>query len=160
MASQTILHPTDFLENSEAAFAFASELAPLLDAKLLIVHVVPPIASQLAVGGVAAGYPAVGATPAATSSAMMAIGDELQERLRQLTPDNENVEFERMLVEGDPAQEIVDLAKVRNVSQIIMGSHGRTGLTRVLVGSVAEAVLRHAPCPVTVVKSQNAASQA
>ena len=55
-----------------------------------------------------------------------------------------------LMVQGTPTQAIVDTAEVHGVDLIIMGTHGRTGLTHVLLGSVAERVVREAPCPVSV----------
>jgi len=57
-----------------------------------------------------------------------------------------------MIAHGDAAAEIVRVAKERKVDLIVLASHGRTGLGRILFGSTAEAVVRHAPCPVLVVK--------
>ncbi len=62
------------------------------------------------------------------------------------------LEVEEVIVHGEAASEIVRVAKDRQVDLIILSSHGRTGLGRILFGSTAEAVVRHAPCPVLVVK--------
>lgn len=59
------------------------------------------------------------------------------------------------LTEGSPGDEIVAAAKSFGADLIVIGSHGRTGITRVLMGSVAEAVMRHAPCPVLVVRDDD-----
>jgi nucleotide-binding universal stress UspA family protein len=63
-----------------------------------------------------------------------------------------NVSVEYHLLEGEPAEEIVRLAKSNNIDLIIMGSHGRTGLSRLLMGSVAEQVVRRAECAVLTIK--------
>ena len=67
---------------------------------------------------------------------------------------NESLRFENLqiLVEGDPAEEIVRYGRDAGIDLIVMGTHGRTGLERLLMGSVAEKVLRDAPCSVMVVK--------
>jgi nucleotide-binding universal stress UspA family protein len=57
------------------------------------------------------------------------------------------------VLDGDPAQVIVQFARERGCSLIVMGTHGRTGLERLLMGSVAEQVVRKAPCPVLTVKT-------
>jgi len=62
------------------------------------------------------------------------------------------VEVETLVVEGIPAKEILDVAEERKIDIIVMGTLGRTGLERLLLGSVAEKVIRHAPCPVFVVR--------
>jgi len=60
--------------------------------------------------------------------------------------------FEHHLLSGDPGSELVHFAERENIDLIVMGTHGRTGLTRLLMGSVAEAVVRRAPCPVLTLK--------
>ena len=62
------------------------------------------------------------------------------------------LEIEEVIVHGEAASEIVRVAKDRNVDLIVVSSHGRTGIGRILFGSTAEAVVRHASCPVLVVK--------
>ena len=62
------------------------------------------------------------------------------------------LEIEEVVAHGDAASEIVRVARERNVDLIVISSHGRTGLGRILFGSTAESVVRHAPCPVLVVK--------
>jgi hypothetical protein len=62
------------------------------------------------------------------------------------------VRFEHWFLNGPSSGEIVALAKAENVDLIVMSSHGRSGLSRILLGSTAEAVMRLAPCPVLVVK--------
>lgn len=77
---------------------------------------------------------------------------ELRKALAQVVPTDPNVPYEHKLLIGDPATSIVDLAESEGVDFIVLGSHGRTGLTRLLMGSVAEAVVRRAKCPVLTVK--------
>ena len=62
------------------------------------------------------------------------------------------LDLEELIVHGEAASEIVRVARERKVDLIVIASHGRTGLGRILFGSTAEAVVRHAPCPVLVVK--------
>ncbi|WP_276255304.1 universal stress protein [Halomontanus rarus] len=76
---------------------------------------------------------------------------ELSEELEALL-DAENVEFRIETVVGKPAREIVSYAEENDVSHIVLGSHGRKGASRVLLGSVAETVVRRAPTTVTVVR--------
>lgn len=66
--------------------------------------------------------------------------------------DEHGVEIATEMERGEPARTIVDYAEEEGSDCIVIGSHGRTGVTRVLLGSVAEKVMRHAPCPVTVVR--------
>ena len=66
------------------------------------------------------------------------------------------VEVETLVVEGNPAEEILIAAEERDIDIIVMGTLGRTGIQRLLLGSVAEKVIRHAPCPVFVVRLKQA----
>jgi nucleotide-binding universal stress UspA family protein len=133
-----ILHPTDFSERSDWAFRLACSLARDYGAHLLIVHVIP---TPVTVVG-----DAVWAGPIAVDM------DEVKNKLLRLVgPDPTRVE--RRLEEGDPANEILRLAREYHCDLIVMGTHGRRGLGRLLMGSVAEQVVRKAPCPVVTVKT-------
>jgi nucleotide-binding universal stress UspA family protein len=128
---RTILHPTDYSENSESAFRLACSFAREHRARLIIVHVVPP------------------RTAAGRSPQML---ETLKEQLRQLRPEDPNIIVDHHLVDGDPADEIIREARAAGCDVIILGTHGRTGLKRLLTGSVAERVLRGAPCPVVTIR--------
>jgi universal stress protein A len=136
-----ILCPVDFSEPSRAALATASELAARFDATLTLLHVyqVPVL-----------GYPEVGLGPIRTSVAALAeqsLGEwgAEAERLagRSVTAVN---------LEGVPWDQIVKYAAAHKCDLVVVGTHGWTGLKHVLVGSVAERVVRLAPCPVLVVR--------
>jgi nucleotide-binding universal stress UspA family protein len=136
---RTILHPTDFSEPSQAAWELACALARDYNARLLVVHVYapPPV---YAPDGIAMPLPQE--EPAA-----------LQARLAALRPADERIPCEHRLLEGEPAEKILELAQQEHADLIVMGTHGTTGLARLLVGSVAESVLRKAPCPVLTVRA-------
>ena len=93
--------------------------------------------------------------------------EPLREKLRQLRPTDPKVRVEHRLVEGETATEILRLGQEMKCDLIVLGTHGRTGLGRLLMGSVAERVVRKARCPVLTVKtpspdspsSQDAASE-
>lgn len=76
----------------------------------------------------------------------------LEEMLKKIRPTDPNVPYEHRLVVGSPAHAICDLADEEGVDMIVMGTHGRTGLRRLLMGSVAEHVVRWANCPVLTFK--------
>ena len=78
--------------------------------------------------------------------------DELMRRLSRVVPTDPKVPHEHRLLAGDAAKTIVALADAEKVDAIVIGTHGRRGLTRLLMGSVAEAVVRQAHCPVLAVK--------
>lgn len=144
-AQQIILHPTDFSESSLYAFRLACSLAGNGKARLVVLYVPQP-------------PPFVGASELARAlEATHGYREELERRLRQLVPPDDSLPVEHLLGEGEPAEEIVRLARELPCDLIVMGTHGRTGLDRLLLGSVAEQVVRHAPCPVLTVKPPAAA---
>ena len=139
MAERKILFPTDFSHTGDAALDFATSQARERGAKLLIVHVEEPPAAY---GG---GEMYYGMPDPAT--------EDLQRMLTAIVPTDRSVPCEHRLVTGDPATAIQQLAQDEGVELIVMGTHGRTGLLRLLMGSVAEAVVRRASCPVLVYKA-------
>lgn len=134
----TILHPTDFSESSEFAFRVACALARDYGARLVLLHVLPPPMVVYAGGPV----------PAETWPS----SQEAKEKLRQLEGQAQRVRVESQVMEGDPVDMILRAAEETSSSLIVMGTHGRTGLGRLLLGSVAELVIRKAPCPVLSAK--------
>ncbi len=76
---------------------------------------------------------------------------ELSNEVAQLLEDDE-IEFRTESVVGDPARETVAFAEENDIDHILVGSHGRSGVSRILLGSVAEKIVRRAPVPVTVVR--------
>jgi universal stress protein A len=134
MAAKKILFPTDFSTASDAALSHAETLAKQAGAKLLIVHVEEP---PLAYGGGELYY----GLPEPNS-------ERIQKMLEDVRPADPSVPFEHRLTMGDPAAEVVRIAGDEKAEMIVMGTHGRTGLTRLLMGSVAEAIVRRSPCPV------------
>ncbi len=134
---RTILHPTDFSAASQPAFVLACALARDYMAKLVLMHVTPPT-RVYAPDGIAMPFSPEEEYDART-------------RLAQLRPDD-RIEVDHHVVEGDPADEILKAAATLHADVIVLGTHGNTGLTRLLVGSVAEHVMRKAPCPVLTVR--------
>jgi nucleotide-binding universal stress UspA family protein len=142
MFAQKILYPTDFSKPSEAGLQVATALARDTGAKLLIAHVQEPPAAY---GGGEVYY----GLPEPDMNA-------IRNMLAEVVPTDTQVSHEHRLLTGDPATEIVRLATEEDVDLIVMGTHGRTGLRRMLMGSVAEAVVRHAECPVFTLKEPRA----
>lgn len=138
MSDRKIIFPTDFSHTGDAALRLATSLAREHQATLLIVHVEEP--------------------PAAYGGGEMYYGmpdpvtEDLQKMLSEISPTDAQVPHEHRLITGDPATAIARLAEEENAEMIVMGTHGRTGLLRLLMGSVAEAVVRRAPCPVLTLK--------
>jgi nucleotide-binding universal stress UspA family protein len=137
MNNQKILFPTDFSAASLIAFDTAVSLARDRDATLLIAHCEETPVVYSGEVGFAAAVPS---------------DVELQGMLRNLKHKVHGVACETRLIHGTPWQGIVGLAEKEEVNLIVMGTHGRTGVLRMLMGSVAEAVVRHAPCPVLTIR--------
>jgi nucleotide-binding universal stress UspA family protein len=132
-AFNTILMPYDFSDHAFRALELASDLAKHYGAKLLLFHVDPP--------------------PRFHGEVVDRRQPECRRAIRaQLDavplPD---IPVERVLTDGEVAPEIVRIAQDRNCDLIVMGTHGRGGVARILLGSVAEAVVGAAPCPVMTV---------
>lgn len=102
--------------------------------------------------------PAVGYTGLTEPLPISDLSEQLEESAERELPkigeceDCTGLEIEELIVHGDASSEIVRVASERKVDLIVIASHGRTGLGRILFGSTAESVVRHAPCPVLVVK--------
>lgn len=136
-AQKKILCPVDFSDHSKRALSRAGETAVHSNAKLYILHV----------EGLQ-----VGALP--DSPGYVAELDEYRRLLEETTP-SQDVDYEQHYARGDVATEIVRFATLRKVDQIVMGTHGRTGLIRSLMGSVASSVCRLATCEVETVRPAN-----
>jgi nucleotide-binding universal stress UspA family protein len=143
MNAPKILYPTDFSTMGKAALDMATSLARDRGAKLLIVHVEEP---PIAYGGGELYY-----------GIEEPDRKELQRMLSEVIPIDASVGYEHRLLLGSPASAIVHLAEKEGVDMIVMPTHGRTGLSRLLMGSVAEEVVRKAKCPVLTVKAAAAA---
>jgi nucleotide-binding universal stress UspA family protein len=137
LAIRSILYPTDFSERAECAFPTACALARDYGAELIVLHVYPP--------------------PIFAGEVMKRTPDGHDERLwamlQRVQPPDPKVRTRHCLVAGHAATDIVRIASESKSDLIVIGAHGRTGLSRVLIGSVAEQVLRTSPCPVLVVKA-------
>jgi len=134
-----ILVPIDWSKESIQAFEVAASLARENGAQLVVLHVVslkavmygPPSKSYL---------------------------DHMREELCRMKPSDPKVHVEYRLAEGDPVAAILTATREANCDLIVMGTHGRRGVRRLLAGSVAEEVVRKAPCPVLTLKTKSAAN--
>ena len=143
---RSILLPTDFSDCANFALPYAAGIARATGASLICVHVVETV------------VPAVGYTGMSEPLPIADISEQLEDSAERELPKIAECEecaglnVEEVIVHGDAATEIVRVARERSVDLIVVSSHGRTGLGRILFGSTAEAVVRHATCPVLVVK--------
>jgi nucleotide-binding universal stress UspA family protein len=145
MAVNSILVPTDFSPTSEAALRYATEMALTLGARLYLMHVPGKTGEHFE-----ANFPHGQFEAAARKGLSSFLAQEDIERLRP----------EYAVRVGTPAEEIVRYADLCDVDLIIMGTHGRTGIAHALMGSVAEQVVRTAPCPVLLVRAPKRAAAA
>src|SRR5205085_283043 len=124
-----ILYPTDFSSYSNQAYFHAVALAETHGASLTILYVY-------------------------SQSTEAEAGDRAYWRgqLEQIRPTNPGIPITHVLIDGNPGEEIPRYAADAGIDMIVMGTHGRTGKERLLMGSVAEQTLRSAPCSVLVVK--------
>jgi nucleotide-binding universal stress UspA family protein len=135
---ELILHPTDFSEHSTYAFRLACSLARDHGARLLLLHVMPsPVV-----------YGEMG--PVLHTEEYQQL---LWDNLHKLQPADPTIRVEHRLEEGNAAATITRVAADTHCDLIVMGTHGRSGLGRLFLGSVAEKVMRKATCPVLTVKS-------
>ena len=148
MNVKNILCPVDFSESGDAAVSYATSLAKEYKAELHLVHVYEQPFAYIDGGFASAPVPAV---PPADLEAEEA-------KLDAIKPEKD-VKFRRQFIVGSPADELVDYAKEQNIDMVVMGTHGRTGLKRALMGSVAEQVVRKAACPVLALKADSSVLQ-
>jgi nucleotide-binding universal stress UspA family protein len=119
-----VLFPTDFSAASERAGLVARDMARQQGVRLHVIHVVPPVTDP----------------------------EDSSEKLRRLAAElAKDLRVESALLSGRVAHQIIRYARDKRVGLIVLGTHGRTGVSRVLLGSVAEGVVRLAPCPVLTV---------
>ena len=129
---KTILYPTDFSSYSNSAYFHALGLAEAYNAALTILYVYTP-----------------GEVPPGSAAADK---QHWRSQLEQIRPANKKIPVKHVFLEGDAAAEIVRYADEVAVDVIVLGTHGRTGVDRLVMGSVAERVMRDSPCSVLVVK--------
>ena len=146
IALNKILVPTDFSDFSKPALNYGCAMASRFDAQLHLLHVCPDAAMLMPE---AAGLGAVNLAEQAD-----ALEEAAKTQLQDLPPDGwENTQpIVRTTAVGSPFVEIIQYARDQEIDLIVIGTHGRSGLMHLLMGSVAENIVRKAPCPVMTVK--------
>lgn len=141
-----ILLPTDFSGCGNFALPYAAAIARAAKATVICIHVVEPIVPAVGYSGLA--------EPMPIADMSEQLEDSAERELPQIVDcdDLHGIDVEEVIAHGDAAAEIVRVATEREVDLIVISSHGRTGIGRMIFGSTAEAVVRHAHCPVLVVK--------
>jgi nucleotide-binding universal stress UspA family protein len=138
--SGTLLLATDLSTASAAATAAAFDLAGRLGSSLLIVSVIDPGQLRLPGGRFGSRVDQIRAQQEAAAQELVGRGRRL------------GVSVAFLIWEGDPGESIIEAATAERVEMIVVGSHGRGGVGRALIGSVSDHVVRHASCPVLVVR--------
>lgn len=142
---KTVLVPTDFSEASESALRYGKAMAEAFGASLHVVHVMEDL---LAHAWAAEVY----------VSSMPQLRDEIEKESRQrlgallAEDERQRLRVQTALLAGNPFIEIIRYAKSHDVDLIVMGTHGRGPIAHMLLGSVAEKVVRKSPCPVLTVR--------
>jgi len=155
MRFKRILVPTDFSTGAENAAAVACAFARAVGGTIELLHVFHPPSLMLPDGST---FPP---TPSELIEATERADGALAVQKRALTERLEGaVDVDVASTIGDPADEILRLAASGDYDVIVMGTHGRTGIRRMMLGSVAEKVLRHAPIPVLTIREHDAADRA
>lgn len=134
---KTILHPTDFSENSQHAFELACNMAESMGGKIIVLHAFMP--EVLAMGDL----------PPVTND--MENEAEVRHKLDLIRSSKPGMKIESKMGEGTAVEVIVNIAQSIKADLIVMGTYGRSGFKRLFLGSVADHVLRRAPCPVLIV---------
>jgi nucleotide-binding universal stress UspA family protein len=143
MEGGTMLVPVDFSEHRARLLAHAREIASVYGMDVTVLHVVE-------VTGVPDAYGVYSSLPDAGK-----LGDRAQEVLDEEVESlrAEGIDVSIMAESGQPAERVLAVAEEKEAAFVMIATHGRTGLERMLMGSVAEEVIRQAPCPVCTVKS-------
>lgn len=137
---RTVLHPTDLSPGSAAAFQYACDLAQESGGRVIVVYAMGPV------------------VPIAADGVILSNNfDELrllaQKELDAIRPTDRAIRVEQIFREGPSTDVILETADEYGADVIVMGTHGRTGFRRLVLGSVTEEVLRKARCPVLTVKA-------
>jgi universal stress protein A len=147
-----ILCPTDFSESSYEALRAANELALHVSSELLVLHAVQPIPTA----NVPPPPPAAAAPMGFNISSYRQELEALSERSLQEVVDQrvaKGLTVHPIVVQGEAADQIIDAVEKQKIDLIVIATHGRTGWRRFIFGSVAEKVIRLAPCPVLTIQA-------
>jgi nucleotide-binding universal stress UspA family protein len=143
-----LLIPIDFSDYSEQALRWGISLAQKYGAQLLLLHVIPAVLEE------------VSARESAGEQLVIDLTAKVEAQLHEMARQGlrEGVAVHVQVADGEPAEAILQMAREERVDLIVMGTHGRTGLSHLLLGSTAEAVVRAASCPVFTVRASAASA--
>jgi nucleotide-binding universal stress UspA family protein len=168
MDVREILVPVDYSRDSQQALWWGMSLAGKYGSRLLLFHVIPKAVDEVFAPGIAVTSPpayylermAPGNRPFPGQTLIIDLIDKALTELQDFAQKHlkEPVPLECKVGVGKPAEEILRVAREGGIDLIVMGTHGHTGLRHLLLGSVAEEVTRHAPCPVFTIRRQGEAN--
>ena len=143
MQLKQILIPIDFSDYSDQALRWGVSLAHKYGAQLLLLHVIPEVLEE------------VSARASAGEQHVIDLTAEVEAQLHEIARQGlkEGLAVQVRVADGEPADAILRLAREERADLIVMGTHGRSGLSHLLLGSTAEAVVRAASCPVFTVRA-------
>ena len=137
-----ILCPIDHSDCSKEALKYAVSLAMKDEAKLLLLHIIDIRSFNEGLETMSAQIPDEETLKQLRAKLLDCIPEEMRD----------DMEVEALVVQGIPFAEIISTAKANEIDMIVIGSHGRTGISHMMLGSVSEKVVRKAPCPVLIVR--------
>jgi nucleotide-binding universal stress UspA family protein len=142
-----VLHPSDFSRASAGAFAKAVDMAKTNRAELVVVHVMAPVLPSVGDGYV---------SPKVYEEIEARARAQAQKRLTALVAKAKRAgaRARSLLMEGTPYERILRAARSKRADLVVLGTHGRTGLARLFLGSVASRVVSMATCPVLTVRGK------
>lgn len=147
MSIKKIACCSDFSENAEAAFVAAHEMAEKYQAKLYVIHVLPPVVNPMLTD-------TEWVVPEEPITSLLL---KLEERMQQEygTRIGENIDSELVVLDGHVSSEIIKYLKEHDIDITVVGSYGLSGMGLVVFGSVAKRVARKAPCSVMIVRQRD-----
>lgn len=145
-----ILCPTDFSDFSVRALKTSVELADKFKAKIILCHVITDIPNMGTTYGVMNYHPQMLNIQEFIKEMEKVSNDRLDKLAKEYV--KESIVCEKKVSTGTPSDVIVETSEQKNVDLIVLTTHGHTGLKRIFLGSVAEGVIRHAPCPVLSIR--------
>ena len=148
-APKRILVPTDFSNFADNALRQAVDIAKQYHAKIFLLHVIGDHIRQCIEDYCLSDA----VVKEIEQDSMMASLDNLKKEINRLPDDSSDVEISGYVKRGVPSEEVLQEQEEKDIDLIVMASHGRTGISRILIGSVAEKVMRGAKCPVMLVRN-------
>jgi len=148
-APKRILVPTDFSNYADNALRQAVDIAKQYHAKIFLLHVIGDHIRQCIEDYCLSDA----VVKEIEQDSMMASIDNLKKEINRLSDDSSDVEISGYVKRGVPSEEVLQEQEEKDIDLIVMASHGRTGISRILIGSVAEKVMRGAKCPVMLVRN-------